>query len=86
MRKSSRNPALFVVAGLLLLVFAVLVFHSSPAAKTETLDVLVKDAKAGKVQAVTLIDNSNVADVTYSTGTKLQVHYPARRRPTSPTS
>jgi cell division protease FtsH len=77
-RKSSRSPAVIVIAGLLLLVFAVLLFHSGPAAKTETLDQLVKDAKAGKVTAVTLVDNTNVADVTNVGGSKVQVHYPAR--------
>ena len=78
MRKTRRNPALVVVAVLFILLFSVLLFHAGPSPKTETLDAMVKDSQAGRVAKVTLIDNSNVANVTYKTGEKFSVHYPAR--------
>jgi cell division protease FtsH len=80
-RKTRRNPALVVVAVLFVVLFAVLLFHSGPSPKSATLDQLIHDASAGRVAKATLIDNTNVANVTYKSGDKFTVHYPARSAP-----
>ena len=68
-----------MVAALLLVFFALLVFHSGQAPRTESLDQLYKDAQAGKVASATLVDKSFVAQVVYKDqSTKLSVHYPER--------
>jgi cell division protease FtsH len=80
-RKSGRNPVYVIIGVLLAIVLGLLLFHTSPPPKTETINQLYADAKAGKVAAATLVDKSNVADVVYKDGTKLEVHYPELASP-----
>ncbi|HEY2429285.1 MAG TPA: ATP-dependent zinc metalloprotease FtsH [Acidimicrobiales bacterium] len=81
MRKPSRNPVLVFAAALVLIFFALLLFRASAPPKTETIDQLYSDAKAGKVQSATLVDKSNLATVVYKDGSKLTVHYPELASP-----
>ena len=81
MRKPARSQAIFLLAALFLLLFALVLFHSSPPPKTESIDQLYKDATAGKVATATLVDKSNVAQVVYTNGTKITVHYPELASP-----
>jgi cell division protease FtsH len=80
-RKPARSPAFLIVAGLLLLFLALVLFHGSPAPKTETINQLYADVASGKVAAATLVDKSNVVDVVDTDGTKLIVHYPGLAAP-----
>ena len=71
-----------MVAALLLVFFALLVFHGSQTPRTESLDQLYKDAQAGKVASATLVDKSFVAQVVYKDqSAKVTVHYPERSTP-----
>ena len=70
-----------VVAVLMVLFLGVLLLHAGPKPKTESLDQLYKDAKAGKVASATLVDKTFVANVVYKDGTKYVVHYPERATP-----
>jgi cell division protease FtsH len=81
MRKPSRNPVVVFLGVLVVLFFALLLFHGSPAAKTESVDQLYADARAGKVASATLVDKSNVANAIYKDGSKVTVHYPALASP-----
>jgi len=81
MRKPLRNPAFVAVVVLLGLFLFLLVLRGSQAPHTESIDQLYSDAGAGKVLAVTLVDKSNVANVTMRDGTKFTVHYPQLAAP-----
>jgi len=80
-RKSSRGPLYALVATLVLVVFAVLFLRHSPSPRTETIDELYSDARAGKVISATLVDKSNVAQVVDKDGSKVTVHYPELASP-----
>ena len=81
MRKPLRSPATIVLAALVLLFIALLLFHGSQPPRTESLDQLYKDAQAGKVASATLVDKSFVAQVVYKDQSKVTVHYPERSTP-----
>jgi cell division protease FtsH len=80
-RKTNRTPVLFLVALLVIVVFAVLFVRHSPSPRTETIDELYSDARAGKVVSATLVDKSNVAQVVEKGDLKLTVHYPELASP-----
>jgi len=80
-RKTNRTPLLVLVALLVIVVFAVLFVRHSPSPRTETIDELYSDARAGKVVSATLVDKSNVAQVVEKGDLKLTVHYPELASP-----
>jgi cell division protease FtsH len=81
MRKPLRSPAVLAVAGLVALLVLVLLMHGNQAAHTASIDQLYADAAAGKVQSATLVDKSNVANVTLRDGSHYAVHYPQLASP-----
>jgi len=77
MRRFLRNPALWVVGGLVvvLFLFGGQLGRGAPP-RTVPIDQLVRDAKAGKIAKATLVDPANVAKATYKdNGEKVQAHY-----------
>jgi cell division protease FtsH len=80
-RKPLRSPAVLAVAVLAVLFMLLLVLRGNQSPHSETIDQLYADAAAGKVSSVTLVDKSNVANVTMRDGSKLTVHYPQLASP-----
>lgn len=79
MRKSLRSPAVLIAAAAVFVLIAVLVFRSGPTPRTASLDQLYRDAQAGRIESATLVDKSNIAQVTYKgQSAKTTVHYPER--------
>ncbi len=83
MRKTNRTPLFILVATLIAVVLAVVFLRHSPTPRTETIDELYSDARAGKVISATLVDKSNVVQVVEKSdlGAKITVHYPELASP-----
>src|SRR6516164_5292310 len=76
MRKSLRNPLVVALGAIAALLLLLVVLHGNQKPRTETIDQLYTDAAAGRVSSATLVDKSNVAEVTLKDGSKVTVHYP----------
>ena len=81
MRKPLRSPVVLAVAGLVALLVLVLLLHGSQPAHSASIDQMYSDAAAGKIQSATLVDKSNVANVTLRDGSRYTVHYPQLASP-----
>jgi cell division protease FtsH len=81
MRKPLRSPVVLAVAGLVALLVLVLLLHGNQPAHTASIDQLYADAAAGKIQSATMVDKSNVANVTLRDGSRYTVHYPQLASP-----